>query len=302
MANEFTSENAAQAIMKVVSVQFLPALAANFVMATLVNRDFEPTLASAGDTVNVPIAPSATANNIAETGTVTNQKNSLGNAQITLNKHVESSFAIGDVVKVLTNPNLLQAIMEPALVAVSEQIESDLLNLYPLFTSNTAVGGATTIDESRVDAAETALFNAKVPQSLPRNLVVSGNTYGKLRQIGRFTENLTYGSGMPIATGQVLQVKGMNVFRSQLVPKPSTVNYNLAFTRNAIGLATRRLPLPIPGTGAIAEYVEYPGANFGLRLVMSYNKDTLAQQFTVDSLYGVGVLRNNHAVQVQTND
>ncbi len=52
----------------------------------------------------------------------------------------------------------------------------------------------------------------------------------------------------------------------------------------------RRLPQPLPGTGAIAEYAEL--GNFGMRVVMSYQPNTLAQQFTVDVLYGCGVLRN----------
>ena len=53
----------------------------------------------------------------------------------------------------------------------------------------------------------------------------------------------------------------------------------------------RRLPQPLPGTGAIAEYAEL--GNFGMRVVMSYQPNTLAQQFTVDVLYGCGVLRNS---------
>jgi hypothetical protein len=140
-----------------------------------------------------------------------------------------------------------------------------------------------------------------VPANEPKFLMLSSAAYGKMRQIGRFSENLTYGNGLPIQTGQVLQVKGFNVFRSQLVPKV-TDNYNLAFARNAIGLVTRRLPLPLPGTGAIAEYAEIAGSGIGARVTMSYDPNTLSQRFTVDLLYGVGVLRNNHAVQVRSND
>ena len=73
---------------------------------------------------------------------------------------------------------------------------------------------------------------------------------------------------------------------------------NMAFSRNAIGLVTRRLPQPLPGTGAIAEYAEM--GNFGVRVLMSYAPNTLAQQFTVDVLYGCAVLRNNHGVQVRS--
>jgi len=33
---------------------------------------------------------------------------------------------------------------------------------------------------------------------------------------------------------------------------------------------------------------------------MSYQPNTLSQQFTVDILYGVGVLRNNYGVRITT--
>ena len=99
--------------------------------------------------------------------------------------------------------------------------------------------------------------------------------------------------------GSVGKIKDFYVFRSQFVPKTGSgpVNtHNMAFTKNALGLVVRRLPQPLPGTGAIAEYAEL--GNFGMRVVMSYQPNTLAQQFTVDVLYGAGILRNSFGVQI----
>src|SRR5215467_11269911 len=184
-----TSANVANAIVKLVAVDALPALMGNLVMGNLINRDFEPTLAQAGDTVNVPLPPTLTANNIAEGGTVVTQSPSLGNAQIVLNTHAEATFQIPDVTKILAVPDLLHLYMQPAVVALAEKIESDLLGLYSQFTSNAAVGTAgTSITEAVVDAAETALFQAKVPASQSKYLVVDANTYSQLRQITRFSE------------------------------------------------------------------------------------------------------------------
>ena len=139
-----TSANLANAIVKLVAADALPALVGNLVMGNLVNRDYEPILAHAGDTVNVPIPPVLVANNIAEGGTVTPQNPNLGNAQIVLNTHAESTFQIPDVTKALAFPELLKAYMQPAVVAIAERVESDLLNLYSQFTANTAVGAAST--------------------------------------------------------------------------------------------------------------------------------------------------------------
>ena len=299
-----TSANVANAIVKLVAADALPALVGNLVMGNLVNRDYEPTLAQAGDTVNVPIPPTLVANNLAEGGSVQTQNPSLGNAQIVLNTHAEATFQIPDVTRVLAVPDLLKLYMQPAVVAIAERIESDLLNLYAGFTANAPVGTAgVAINEAAIDAAETALFAAKVPMSEPKYLVVDANTYSQMRQIPRFSEFQTAGEAglRAMIDGSFGKIKDFYVFRSQYVPKTGSAplsTHNLAFCRNGIGLVVRRLPQPLPGTGAIAEYADL--GNFGLRVTMSYQPNTLAQQFTVDVLYGAAILRNNHGVQVNS--
>jgi hypothetical protein len=299
-----TSANVASAIVKLVAADALPALVGNLVMGNLVNRDYEPTLAQAGDTVNVPIPPVLVANNMAEGAQVQPQNPSLGNAQIVLNTHAEATFQIPDVTKVLAVPDLLQVYMQPAVVAIAEKIESDLLSLYAGFSANTPVGtpGAP-LTEEVVDAAESALFTAKVPAAEPKYLIVDAASYSQLRQIERFSEFQTAGDAglRALIDGTVGKIKDFFVFRSQFVPMTGSsplTTHNLAFTKSAIGLVIRRLPQPLLGTGAVAHYAEM--GNFGMRVLMSYQPNTLAQQFTVDVLYGCGVLRNNFGVQVNT--
>ncbi|HEX4772709.1 MAG TPA: P22 phage major capsid protein family protein [Bryobacteraceae bacterium] len=299
-----TSANLANAIVKLVAADALPALMGNLVMGNLVNRDYEPVLAHAGDTVNVPIPPVLVANNIAQGGTVTPQNPNLGNAQIVLNTHAEATFQLPDVTKALAFPELLKAYMQPAVVAIAERVETDLLNLYSQFTANTPVGTASTpVTEATIDAAETALFAAKVPASASKYLVVDSNTYSQIRQIPRFSEYYTAGEAglKALVEGNVGKMKDFFIFRSQFVPTTGTTTlntHNLAFAKDGIGLVVRRLPQPLPGTGAIAEYAEM--GNFGIRVVMSYQPNTLSQQFTVDVLYGCGVLRNSFGVQVNS--
>lgn len=304
-----TSTNTAQAIVKLVAARALPALVGRLVMGNLVNRDYESTIATAGDVVNIAIPPIMAANNIAEAGSVSPQAPSLGNAQIVLNSHIESTFKIPDVTRALAVPDLLMTYLDPAVIAVAERIETDLLSLYGNFQANSVTGAGTTLDEARIDLAETALFTQKVPATAAKFLILSGTAYGQARQISRFSEYQMVGPNgqpSPMITGGLAgapqadgTLKGMTVFRSQFVQKPSSITYNLAFARDAIGLVMRQLPKPIPGTGAIAEPVEL--GNFGFRVVMSYDPATLAQQFTVDALYGCGVVRNSFGVVVESN-
>jgi len=304
---DITSQNVAQAIVKLVAAQAMPALLANLVMGGLVNRDFEAQLGSTGDTINVPIPAILVANNIAEGGSVQTQNPSPGNAQIVLNTHAEATFQIPDITKVLAFPALMSLYMQPAVNAIATSVETSLLNLWSLFTANAALGATTAMDEARVDLAEKTLFDNLIPQTEPKFLVVSSSSASALRQISRFTEYQTVGPDkgdsilsayLPGGSDALFgKVKDFYVFRSQLVAL-STNYKNLAFHRNAMALVIRRLPLPLPGTGAVAEYGEL--GNFGYRVVMSYQPNTLAQQFTVDILYGCGMLRNSHLVVVQS--
>jgi hypothetical protein len=104
-----------------------------------------------------------------------------------------------------------------------------------------------------------------------------------------------------VVDGAIGKIKDFFVFRSQYVQATGTTpvnTHNLAFCKDAIGLVVRRLPQPLPGTGAIAEYAEL--GNFGMRVTMSYQPNTLSQQFTVDVLYGCAILRNGFAVQINS--
>ena len=99
---------------------------------------------------------------------------------------------------------------------------------------------------------ETALFDAKVPASMQKYLVVDSSTYSQMRQIPRFSEyNSARDAGVrTLVDGSIGKLKDFFVFRSQFVNKtgsgPVTTN-NVAFAKDAIGLVVRRLPQPLPG-------------------------------------------------------
>ena len=296
--------------MKWVASQALEALVGNLVMGKLVNRDYESTFQNGGSTVTVAIPTPMTTNNMLETGTVNLQNPSVGTAQIVLDKHREASFSISNVAQILTAPDLVVMNMKESIIAIAEAIETDLLSLYPLFTYNAALGGTTALTEATVDTAETNLWAAKVPKSQKLNLVCAGSAYSSLRQISSFRDWTGIGPNVGVGTAPAMtgmlagptgdgHVKGFDVYRSQYVPKSGSTNYNLAFSKDAVGLVVRKLAPPIVGSGAIAEYAEM--GDFAVRVVTTYNGNALAQQFTVDVLYGVAAFRQNFAQVVESN-
>lgn len=295
--SSLTTDNMAVAIVRLVAARALPVLESNLFMARLVNRNYEPVLAQAGASVDIPIAPSLTANNIAETGQVQTQNPSLGNATVTLTSHIESSFFIPDVAKALSNIDLVDTFMQPAMLTLAERVEGDLLGLYPLFTFNASVGAANTAPtEQVVDDIDTTFFKSKIPTTAPKYCACSADFYASLRQIPRFSEENKIGSGDAIISGEFGKLKNVAFFRSQIVTAVSSTTSNLAFTSDAIALVTRKLDTPLPGTGAVATYAEY--GNVGMRVTMSYAPNTLGHQFTVDILYGCGAVRNQAGIVV----
>lgn len=276
-----TSANVANAILKLVAADALPTVIGELTMGNLVRRDYEPVVAHADETVSIP------------TG--------FGAVETTLNRHVIGNFQIPDVTKVLAVPDLLKIYMQPAISVIAEKIESDLLGLYAGFTANGPLGTASTpITEAILDQAETTLFQSKVPSNAPRYLVVDSNTYSQMRQISRFSEfhNARDAGLNSLVDGSIGKLRDFFVFRSIHTHRTESACHGLAFCKEAIGLAMRRVPPPLPGMGEIAEYAEL--GDFGMRVTMSYQPNTLSQQFTVDVLYGCAILRNGFAVQVRS--
>jgi hypothetical protein len=304
MANEIISLEIATAVVKGVSNEVLPLLRPKFLMAELVNRDFEAEMAQVGDTLSVPIQPQMTTNNIGEGGTVTLQNPALGSVDVVLNKHQEASFMVPDYTKLLVKPDLMKIYGGSAISALAKAIETDIINNFLYMSFNTAVGAAgSAMTEGTLDLAETSLFNALVPEDGRMFGVFNSTAYGELRQISRFTERrMVGGVGEAIKSGQLNDpIKGIIPFRSQLVPvvagSPNTV-YNLVFHPDAMVFVTRRLPEVPAGMGAVSEFVEDPVSGYTFRIIMSYNPNELGVQMTVDVLYGTSPLRQEFAVQV----
>lgn len=266
-----TSMNVASAITKLVAVDALPAIVGNLVVGNLVSRNFEPVVAQAGDSVK------------ASDG---------GEIAVT---HVDGTFRIPDVTTVLAVPDLLQLYMGPVVAELVEKIEIDLLSLRSRFDP-TAGLPEEAITEETLDATDTALFLSGASDQ-SRYLVTDAYTYSQLRRFPRFTEYQTAGEAglRKLVDGSVGKIKDLFVLRS----RHATPGESIAFVSRAIKLVIRRLAQPLPGTGAIAEYAEF--GNFGIRVVCSYQPNTISQQFTIGILYGCAVLGPSQGVRVMSS-
>jgi len=299
MANIGTGE-LSNSLATVVAAQALGYLRANTVMAQLVARDWDNEVATFGQSVKIPFTGALTANDKAADTAVTLQTPSDSAVTVTLNKHKEVSFLIEDIGKALSRPDYLEAYMRDGMAVLAEQIDADLTALYSGFSQTIDASLGLTEDHFRL--ARRYLNSAKAPLG-QRYAVLHEDAEYELLGIEKFV-NQDY-QGLNVSTPAGLlnaytgRFVGFQVFMDQKIAT-ATTHKNMFFHKNAMVLVTRPLPPAPENTGVIQATMAEDG--IGLRTTISYNPDHLGVQVTIDCLYGVAELRDNHGVVVSTAD
>lgn len=294
MANIVASAEAAAFIPEVWAASALGALKANTVMSQLVNRNYEDEVANHGDIVNVPVRGALSVNDKSEDTVVTLQTPTASTVQVTLNKHKEVSFLVEDVARAQANQDILMGYIEDGIIAIAEQIDTDLLALYTGF-STTPIDATGGIGVDDVVEARRLLNAAKVPMS-NRFIVWHEDAEKEILQLEKFT-SADYGAGTAIAEASIGRRFGFGHFMDQNVATATSETKNLAFHRDAMTLAMRPLPQVPNGYGAASSVMQED--NFSIRVTHSYNPSHLGIQVTLDVLYGVAELRDSHAVVIR---
>jgi hypothetical protein len=100
------------------------------------------------------------------------------------------------------------------------------------------------------------------------------------------SNNLTGGAAPNVTIAQVAQQTGAK---------------NLFYTQDFLLMASRALPLPAPGTGAVGTVMQDEDTGITMRLVKSWNPQIGSEQVSLDLLYGFTAMRSEHGVLVQTS-
>lgn len=288
---------------------FIPTLVANQVIGALgsylnlgrtVSKDSELVTQQVGETINVPKRGAVTANSLAENGEVTLQQPQSTTVPVTLDQHQEVTIAELDYLKsVAQGGSSLPGYTEDGVIALAEAIESDLASLWSSFPIQLDSGGS----DPRIDLTEVrkSFVEQKVPQLAPKFGYVSAGFMAKLlQQTNVITPAVPQGQEA-LTTGVLLQQYGIQLFEGQLVVSSGSpgVDRNMFYTRNAMVLATRPQPLPDPGVGAVGANV-IDGNGIALQVVKSYNASKLANQITIHVVWGVAMLDDRQAIEMDS--
>ncbi len=300
MAN-IISTNLGDGIPAIVAAEALGYLKANTVLARLVARDWDDEVASYGASVTIPFTGALSANDKSEDGAVTLQTPADTAATVTLNKHKEVSFLIEDFAKAKARPDYLSQYVADGMAVIAEQIDADIGALYSGFSQT--IDATAGMDEADFREARRQLNSARAPLGNRVAVLHEDAEYAFLGIDKAVNADYAAALGRAAADAYTARFYGFDVFMNQNMPvvagTPNTIK-NLFMHRNAIVLASRPLPPAPAGAGVVQTVMDEDGV--GLRVTMSYSATYLGVQMTIDVLYGVAELRDNHAVVVTTNE
>lgn len=285
-------------IATVIAAEALGYLKANTVMARLVARDWDNEVATHGQTITIPYGGTPSVNDKADDSTVTKQVLEDAAYTVTLNKHKEITFIIEDIGRALARPNWVERYMADSLMVLGEQIDSDLTALYSGFSQS--IDASSGLGEDDFRGARRLLNAAKAPLGQRYAVLHEDAEYEALGIERIVNRDYAEALGSMAAASYVNRFMGFDIFLDQKIAVSTTIK-NLFFHRNAIVLATRPLPNDAARFGG-ANQVVMSEDGMGLRVTMSYDTDYLGPKITIDVLYGVAELRDNHGVVVLTQD
>lgn len=290
---------------------FIPTIIANkaiqrlgsyFQVAKSVAKDSDLTTATQGVTIQVPVLGAVVANDKTAGNVFTKQNPTATNVSVTLDKYKEVTITIDDFTKVAENQDTQEKYGNDGAIALAESVESALFALHPGITRTLTWDrtSAATIDASLLRIRK-YFTDQKVPKLEQKHLVVDSTIYNDLLGQEKYTNASWRGSNDAVDNGQVIRVYGIDIAESQLVPLTGSPGayHNLAFTKDAMVLASRPLPRP-EGFGGKYAIVNDSSIGISLRTLFWYNADLGAHQLTLELLFGVAVIDQRRVVEVES--
>lgn len=283
MANTFLTPD-------IIAREALMVLRNNAVMANLVHRDFSNEFAAVGDTITV--RKPATFEAKEYTNSITLQDATEGSVAVTLDKHLDVSFAVTSKEMTLDINDFSEQLLKPAMQAFADKVDAYLLGLASGVTNQVTYAPATDNIRNKVVDARKYLTAAAAPLT-DRRFVYGSDIEADLLKTDLFLAADKVGDeGTALREASLGRKLGLDFYTDQNVGDDS-----LVFHKNAFALVTRSLELP-QGAGKAA-IVNFDG--FGLRVVYGYDMDKKTDIVSIDMLCGVKILDKNLAAKVTVN-
>ena len=202
---------------------------------------------------------------------------------------------VEDYAQAQANSDLLNRYVQPAVIALAEQLELDLFTLYTSFTGTAAGTAGTDLTATPLRTVVKNMNLAKAPMQ-DRYLVLSPKDQVSILGDSNLASFFAFSDPDAIKQGQLPNLYGLQPYVSQLVTvvagTPNDTK-NIAFHKSAMMLAMRTFA-PIPaGSGVATATVVDEESGIAIRVLKQYKAEYRAEYVGFDILYGFVALRPN---------
>ena len=286
----------------------LATLYENTIMAALVYRDYENEFQSVGDTITIRKPTTFVAEEYNRSNGINVQNATENSVPLTLNHFADVSFAVTSEDLTLNILDFQQQLLNPAMEAISQKIDRDILALRDDIVNEVGVVAGDNVyawsnPRVAIDAGR-VLTQHNVPTT-DRYIVEGPLTTARWLGDDLFNRADARGDTIGLQEANMgRRVFGFDPYQTQNISVPaqttgnSTTEVGIAFHKTALALAFR--PLALPRGAQNAAIANYKG--FGLRVVYDYDIDQKQDVVSVDCLYGTKVLDANRAVLIKGVD
>lgn len=282
----------------IIAKELLRVLPSKLKLANIVAKDTDLTPEKQGKTITVAIPADPTVKTKTEGNAYELQTSSLGNVDITLDTHAYVSFLIEDIVEVTKDNkiNLKQEKLVASARVLAESIETKLGLLVKNFAKKLGSAGVD-ITKANILSARAHLVDNRAPEE-DLHLVTVATQTNALLGIEQFTNMNYMNTPEAMRMGKITDILGFkhheSIFLEKVAGSPITT-HNVALHRDAMVLATRPFPV-YQAPGVSMEMISYEGLTF--RIVSGYDQSYGGMRVTVETLFGVGILRSDLAIDM----
>ncbi len=200
---------------QIVANEALLVLQSNLVMANLVHRDYSEEFVKVGDTITVRKPAKFVAKNF--TGQTSTQDITEGSVTVKMDRFRDITVNVGSKEMTLNIKNFSEQVISPAMKAIAEQIDADLLAVGISKAGKKATVSGTPVI-SDIAGVGKALDQAKAPRS-DRRLVLPPTTLYKYNTLDNFAKQCYKGDSQALKDAEIGKVYTCETFMSQNCPE-----------------------------------------------------------------------------------
>ena len=210
---------------QVIANEALLVLESNLTMANLVHRDYSKEFVNVGDTITVRKPAKFVAKNFI--GEVEEQEISEGSVPVKMDRYRDVTVGVTSKEMTLDIKDFSKQVIEPALTAIAQAVDIDLLTVGVEKAGSKVSVSATPVIADIANVAK-ALDKKKAPRDKNRNLVLATDTMYKYNTLDNFAKVCYKGDSEALKEAEIGRVYTMNSFLSQNAPENTSATAGTA--------------------------------------------------------------------------